>query len=240
MLCSPTSGSAAQGAASPTPDAKAASDDVAKVFTPNPYATLDATHKPLPTTGSWSVQMKMAGEIPAACQSPAMRCVRVIYRVREVGVACTWTVGFVWAATPQPGDGAARRMRWLIVDEDANAALYTLKKAWVEGDAPAHAIVRSGASYPSTAGAPAGGIVAVLLVVGPDGKVRDARAKTGPLMLQGVAVQAAREWRFEPLTVGSQHTSFQTYAMFNFKPGRSVSIGMGPDEKTFWPGLYPH
>jgi hypothetical protein len=28
---------------------------VAKVFTLNPVAILPATHKPLPTTGSWSV-----------------------------------------------------------------------------------------------------------------------------------------------------------------------------------------
>ena len=55
MICVSNTRSAAQDATAPTPDAKAASDAVAKVFTLNPVAILPATHKPLPTTGSWSV-----------------------------------------------------------------------------------------------------------------------------------------------------------------------------------------
>jgi TonB family protein len=229
---------AAQSTAAPTPGAKAAVDAVAKVFTWNPLAKLEATHKPLPTTGNWSAQMKIEGEVPTPCQSSVMSCVRVFYRVPEVGVVCSWTVGFVTDAATQPGDVTARQVRTLIVDEDANAALYTMKRAWVKGDAPVRAVHTVGAEYPPIAKVTnSEGVVSVLMIVGPDGKVRDMQIGYGPAMLQQAALDAAKQWRFEPVSVGNQRTNFQTYAIFTFKArtGEGATVSYG-----FWIGDGSH
>lgn len=229
MVLSFLSCAAAQEATAPTPDAKAASDAVVKLFTPNPVVNLPATHKPLPANGSWSAQLKITGDIPAACQSATMSCVRIFYRVPEVGVECSWTVGFVLDAA-QKGDGSQRTVRLVIVDENENAALYTMKRLFHEVDASEHVIHTEKADYPPIARvASLHGGVTLRLIVGPDGKLQDMRVVAGPAMLQQPALYAANQWRFAPLTVGGQRTSFWTYVTFIFDVDATVSFNIAPN-----------
>jgi TonB family protein len=245
ILADSASHGAAQTAQTITPDPKVAADLVMRLFTPNPAVVVEATHKPLPTTGSWGVQMKPAGNIPKVCESSTMSCVKVVYRVPEAGVVCFWTIGFIEAPTAQQSNGIVRTVRPVVVDEDASAALYTMKKQWAEGDPPINMISKVAPSYPLIAkSAHAEGTVSVRIVVGPDGNVEAAQATAGPMLLQQAALDAAKRWKYEPLTIGSQHASFQTYAMFAFTMGgpggASVSANMGHGDGAYWPSSNPH
>jgi len=81
-------------------------------------------------------------------------------------------------------------------------------------------------SYPPIAkAARVSGTVVLQATISKGGTIENLHVISGPAMLQQAALDAAREWRFEPLTFGNQSTSFQAYAIFTFK-AENVSTGM--------------
>jgi len=231
MLIAGSTYLSAQSPAAVSPDPKLAVDTVSRLFAPNPSVIVEAIHKPLPTTGSWGVQGRFPAGPPGACQNPALSCIRVLYRVPEANVVCSWAVGFV------PGTANAQgkpTVRPVIVDEDANAALYTLKKDWIEGEArwrithfvrPVYSLL--------AASAQATGDVAVRIVVLGDGKVASVNTSSGPKILQGAVSDAVKQWSFAPMRVGSQNSSFQVDWVYHFRGGAPSFSDMGVSGQTF-------
>ena len=82
----------------------------------------------------------------------------------------------------------------------------------------AEAISKSQPSYPRSAvTAHVSGSVAVLVTINEQGAVTEARAISGPSLLWGAAVDAARRWRFKPSTIGGAPTKTSKTIVFNFK-----------------------
>ena len=74
-------------------------------------------------------------------------------------------------------------------------------------------------SYPPLArAARAAGPVAVRVLVGVDGYVKDAEAVSGHPLLQAAAVSAARQAKFEPLRLSGQPVKFSGLLLYNFVP----------------------
>jgi TonB family protein len=240
---------AAQPVPAALPDARGAVDTVTRLFTPNPAAVVESTGKPLPTNGTWGVQMKFTAGTPESCRVPGMSCVRVLYRVPEANTVCAWTVGFVHDAAAKQGNGSGPAVRPVIVDEDTNAALYTLKKDWIEGEARWHLVSWVRPTYPTIAAeVHAGGDVPVRIIVGRNGKVERVQSTSGPKILQGAVIDAVKQWVFAPLVVGSQSTSFQIDWVYHFRgqDGSSTFSDMGVGGQTFrlpneheGPGMVP-
>ena len=82
----------------------------------------------------------------------------------------------------------------------------------------AEAISKAQPSYPRSAvTAHVSGSVAVLVTINEQGAVTEARAISGPSLLWGSAVDAARRWRFKPSTIGGAPTKTSKTIVFNFK-----------------------
>ena len=85
----------------------------------------------------------------------------------------------------------------------------------------AEAISKVQPSYPRTAvTARVSGAVAVLVTVNEQGNVVEARAISGPSLLWGAAVDAARRWKFKPSTIGGVAAKTSKTIVFNFKSDR--------------------
>jgi len=218
--------------ATPSPAAetpKAAVDEVISMFTPNDAVNVEATGKPMPTTGTWGAQTKFPDGQPKVCALAHVECVVVIYRVPEDNLVCEWAVGFVNVVEPQP-DGTIKHATHVeVLDENDAAARYTLKKGWAKGEAP-KPVEFQRPDYPSIArSAQVGGVVTVTIVVGPDGLVKSAIATSGPSMLQAPVLAAVRQWKFDPLEIGQQPTSFRLDEQFAYNVQKpSISAGMDP------------
>lgn len=73
-------------------------------------------------------------------------------------------------------------------------------------------------SYPHSAvTARVSGAVAVLVTINEQGNVIEARAVSGPSLLWGAAVSAARRWKFKPSTIGGVPAKTSKTIVFNFK-----------------------
>ena len=82
----------------------------------------------------------------------------------------------------------------------------------------AEAISKAQPSYPRSAvTAHVSGSVAVLVTISEQGSVTEARAISGPSLLWGAAVDAARRWKFRPSTIGGAPTKTSKTIVFNFK-----------------------
>jgi TonB family protein len=82
----------------------------------------------------------------------------------------------------------------------------------------AEATSKAQPSYPrSAANARVSGSVAVLVTISEQGNVTEARATSGPSLLYGAAVDAARRWKFKPSTIGGVPTKTSKTIVFNFK-----------------------
>jgi TonB family protein len=213
----------------PVTDPKAAVDKVISMFTPNDVVNVEATGKPLPTTGSWGVQTKFPDGPPKVCALAHVDCVVVVYRVPEEKLVCEWAVGFVNVVEPQ-ADGTIQHATHIeVLDENDAAARYTLQKAWAKGEAP-KPVEFQRPEYPSIArSAQVSGVVTVRLVVGPDGLVKSAVATSGPAMLQGPVLAAVRQWKFDPVQFGQLPTSFRIDEQFAYNAQKpNISAGMDP------------
>jgi TonB family protein len=182
--------------------------------------------------------MHPAGQTPEACQKPDASCVKVVYRVPEDNIECSWIVGFVRGAPPAPGEKVnvhishggeqadfVSGVHPVILDEDENAAKYTFRKSWRPGEVQPLAIDKLFPDYPPIArAAHVEGEVVVEVVVDPNGVVQVTKVLSGPPMLQSSAVTAAQQWRFQPMLVGDKHVSFRTELRFDFN-GAAVFFG---------------
>jgi TonB family protein len=82
----------------------------------------------------------------------------------------------------------------------------------------AEAISKAQPSYPRSAvTAHVSGSVAVLVTISEQGNVTEARAVSGPSLLWGAAVDAARRWKFKPSTIGGVPAKTSKTIVFNFK-----------------------
>ncbi len=218
--------------ATPSPVAetpKAAVDAVISMFTPNDAVNVEATGKPMPTTGTWGAVTKFPSGQPKVCVLAHVDCVVVIYRVPEDKLVCEWAVGFVNVVEPQPDGTIKHASHVAVLDENDAAARYTLQKAWTKGETP-KPVVSQRPDYPSIArSAQVSGVVTVRIVVGPDGLVKSAVATSGPSMLQAPVLAAVRQWKYDPVQIGQQPTSFRVDQQFAYNlPKSSISAGMDP------------
>jgi TonB family protein len=173
----------------------------------NPTQYVEGTKAPLSSKGKWSIAKE-----PAEGCAPSTACIRTFYKVVESNIACEWTVQL-------SNDDVAGG---LIVDEDENAEKYLVRRLQPD---EATALVDSSelAIYPPIArAAHVGGQVGVSLTVSRDGIPTSAVAISGPAMLQGAALDAARKWRFKPLLLHGRPIAWaSTQLTFTFALGAS-------------------
>jgi TonB family protein len=203
---------------------------------------VESSGKPLPSSGSWGAQTQFPGGVPQPCVKARIPCVRVVYRVTELNVVCEWTLGMVGVALPQPDGTIARATRSLVLDENDAAAHYTVRKAWSQGEAMPRPTQVQNPAYPKIAvDAKVGGVVAVRLIVGPDGSIKSVVPIAGPAMLQVAVVEAVRHWKFDPLSIGQQPTSFQLDEQFAYNaPKANTFAGMDPSGRVMLPTTDAH
>jgi len=220
----------------------AAVKSILTMFTLNPSVNVEAAGKPLPATGSWGAQTQFPGGPPKPCVEARVPCVRVIYRVPEMNVVCEWILGLLVVVAPQADGTMGHATRSIVLDENEAAARYTLRKAWAHGEAMPHPTKVQNPEYPKIAiDASVGGVVAVRLVVGPDGAVKSVVPLAGPPMLQVPVLEAVRHWKFDPLSIGGQPTSFQLDEQFSYKaPRANTFAGMDPSGHVVIPQTDPH
>jgi protein TonB len=58
--------------------------------------------------------------------------------------------------------------------------------------------------------------VQINLLVGPDGKVQNLQAVSGPAMLTQAAMEAVRQWVYQPFLLNGQPVAVQTTTTVNF------------------------
>jgi TonB family protein len=211
------------------------------MFEINQSVNVDATGKPLPATGSWGAQAQLPEHPTKPCALARVPCVNVLYRVPEEKIVCAWTIGFVNAIEPQPDGTIKKGLHRIVLDENDDAAHYTLRKAWSPGEEMPKPTVFQRAAYPALArDAKVGGSVVVRLIVGPDGLVKSTYAN-GPKLLQPAVIEAVSHWKFEPLIIGVQPTSFQLDEQFNYDAGHAdFSSSMDPSGKVMVQETDPH
>jgi TonB family protein len=220
-------------AQTPQIDAKTAVQAITSMFTLNSSVNVEATGKPLVSTGSWGAQTQFPSGPPKPCALARVPCVKVIYRVAESSVVCEWTVGQVTVVEVKPGQESAHVVHTVVLDENAAAAQYTLRRAWASGEAMPTPTAGTSPQYPKIArDAGVGGVVTVRLIVGPDGVVKSAVATAGSKLLQTPVVEAVHTWRFSPLAIGDQPTSFQLDEQFTYSVGKTdFTDSMNPSGK---------
>lgn len=172
---------------------------VLKQVSVDPTALVPKTGKFLSTSGSWSI----AKDPPASCPQGS-QCVTVFYKVPDDDVICEWVVDL----SPNHGD--------MILDQNEDASHYMIRKLSLD-QAEAQVLSRKQPVYPPIAIAAAvKGEVVVRVFVATTGIPTTVRATSGPAMLQGAAIEAARGWTFKPLMAGNRPIGFQTDIIFDF------------------------
>ena len=236
---------ASTASASVTPalkiEPKAAVESVLAMFNINPAVNVEPTGKPLPATGSWGAQLQFPAGPPKVCAQAHVPCLKVLYRVPEDKIVCEWTLGYVTAVEPQPDGTVRHATHQVVLDENDAAARYTLKIGWGRGEARPNPTFYRQPDYPTMArNANVGGAVAVRLVVGPDGLVKNVVA-VGPKLLQPAVIQAVQQWKFDPLSIGQQPTSFQIDTQFNYNAAKpNMTAGMDPSGQVMLQEADPH
>jgi TonB family protein len=85
----------------------------------------------------------------------------------------------------------------------------------------AEVVSRTNPEYPLAARqARVQGAVVVLASVGPDGRIKSARALSGPPLLQGPAVAAVKQWIYRPATLNGAPVESETRVELKFTLGR--------------------
>lgn len=225
------------------PDPQSAVKLITAMFMPNPGVPLQSTGKPLGMSGSWGMQVKFPEGLPDACMMARVPCVRVVYRVPADQVICTWLVGFVPFSEHLANGEVERRMRPMVLEEDTSAAKYTLKKDWSYGERRPRPVATQRPEYPAIARATSvNGVVTMRVEVGPDGKVTSAEATSGPKLLQPASLAAVRQFRYKPLVLGAEPTTFRTEERFQFGAAAVPALGegMGTGGVTMLPQTDPH
>jgi TonB family protein len=188
---------------------------VLKHYAVNPLELDPKTHTPLSGGGSWSMDKRPA----ASCPESQNTCVTVQYRLPDEQVQCSWLV----LLNEDGSDGA-------ILDENDDAARYMLRKVSAQ-DAGALITFRKKPSFPPIAmAAHISGTVSVEVIVDQSGKIQKTFAVSGPPMERGAALEAAQDWRFKPMLVGSRAVPYVVPLLFTFRTmgPASSSVSVAP------------
>jgi len=180
----------------------------------DPTAHTPKTGKRLPANGSWSI----AKEPTPSCPQES-RCVTVVYKVPEADVSCQWVV-----ALDSNNEGT-------ILDQNADASHYMVRTL-PQDQAKAFVLSRKEPDYPPVAiMAHMDGEIVLRVSVSTSGKSEkvDIVSASNPVF-GPTAIDAAKQWTFRPLLVGSQPSRFQTALKFVF-----VTHGPGSTNVTSTP-----
>jgi hypothetical protein len=169
------------------------------------YALLSPkAEKPLPRNGNWSA-VKVS---PASCPQNQEACVEVFYKVPAASVSCSWVVLL-------SSDGAEGK----FLAENDDAEHYWMRVVSMR-DAKALVVKRKKPVFPPIAIlAHVSGNVTIEAIVDQFGKVQNIRMVGGPAMVQPVAADAARNWIFRPMMVGSRAVPYKVDLVFTFLAG---------------------
>ena len=147
------------------------------------HYTLDAAAK-TPKTGkplSAKGNWSAGEQQPADCPQTQDTCIRLFYRVPEADVDCEWTVVLLGDATSGT-----------VLSENDDAGRYFLAQL-NQSDAMALATERK-----------------LRVTVGANGEVEQVQTLRGPGKFAGLAVDAMKQWRFNPFMIGTRKVRFQT------------------------------
>jgi TonB family protein len=104
-------------------------------------------------------------------------------------------------------------------------AAVALVLSGVSGFAQTRLIHQVKPAYPAEAKqAGVTGVVRVGATIAPDGSVRDVRVIEGPAALAAAAVDAVRQWRYEPVRVDGQAVAVLTCVTMKFELPGSIGI----------------
>jgi TonB family protein len=102
-------------------------------------------------------------------------------------------------------------------DKSESATPVARQQVVAVGSLTERATQRVAPSYPQTArNARIAGTVTVYVIVDERGMVRDVQNATGPDLLRGAALDAARRWRFQPTYINGQPVRVSGFITFNF------------------------
>ena len=175
---------------------------VLKHYSLNPHALEPKTQQPLPNSGNWT----LGKATPASCPQTGGTCIEVFYTVPAESVRCSWVVLLNADST----DGT-------FLDEDDDTGRYMLRVLSKSEAAPL-VIGRKNPVFPPIAvAARVSGDVFVNVVIGKTGENQAEHILSGPPMLQQASLEAAKQWTFKPLTVGTSSLPYEVKLVFKFQ-----------------------
>lgn len=172
-------------------------------FTINGEAADPNTHQPLKMDGNWSISKTR----PASCAAAATACVEVFYAEAAQAVKCSWVV----ALNDNNTDGT-------VLDENDDAAKYMLRALDAKQAKPFVKFRRKPVFPPLAAVMGARGPVTLWALVNTSGEVEKVRVVSGPATVQSVSMNAAKGWKFQPMTIGSREVPYEVQLIFAFLP----------------------
>lgn len=216
-----SAGGAVAAAPAPAMDATAAVKSVIATFTLNDAVNVPATGKPLGMTGAWGAQTKFPEGTPKPCVEAAVPCIRVVYNVPDAKVRCEWLLGYLVAVEPDGKGGTLHAVHQVVLDENADAARYTMRKGWARGESRPVPVSGRAPAYPAAAHeSGTDGTVAMRFEIAADGSIAKIVHIEGPKLLQGAVTTAVGTWKFKPPMVGTQSTTFLVDEIFRFTRAR--------------------
>jgi TonB family protein len=197
-------GTAAPGAPSQQDLGKNAVDYIAGRFAIDAANLVPETQKPLTGAGNWSV----AKNPPPVCANIQFPCILLSYRQAGTNVLCQWTVLLKSNSEDR-----------ILLDLNEDAARYFTKRIYGNGDLKTGFNEISGGKlissaqpiYPQSAKiARIQGSVKLLARIDETGHVSDIKMISGPERLRASSIDAVKQWRYEPLKIGSVPISIRT------------------------------
>lgn len=229
-------------ASQPAVDSKSIVRAVMNEFAVNDQVSVPALGKPLPLTGSWGVQTVFPKGAPMACRMAQVPCAVVMYRVPEAHVLCEWAMGLTTVLEPQKDGPPVHKHTAIVLDENNDAARYTIRHKWINGEDRPQRDRAVPISYPEIArAAHQGGEVVVSFTVDPTGAVHSVHTDYGSAMLGAAVADSVRQWHFVPQQVGSQAVWFRSRVAIDFGSERvDITAGMDPSGKVMVDEADPH
>lgn len=172
-------------------------------FTINGEAADPNTHQPLKMDGNWSISKTR----PASCPATAATCVEVSYAEPAQAAKCSWVV----ALNDNNADGK-------VVEENDDAAKYMLPVLDTKMAKPFVKFRRKPVFPPLAAVMGARGPRTLWALVNTSGEVDKVRVVSGPATVQSVSMNAAQEWKFKPMMIGSRRVPYEVQLVFAFLP----------------------
>jgi TonB family protein len=143
-------------------------------------------------------------------------CVEVFYTVPEQSAKCSWVISLNEGGT----DG-------IVLDESEDTDNYMVRT--ISGtEALPFIKSRSKPVFPPIAiVARVSGDVTTRVLVSKSGDLQQVRVVSGPPMLQQASIDAAKNWKFTPMTIGTRTVQYEvelvfTYALITSDPRMSI------------------